>query len=150
MQKKNRRKIVDIAESFYHTKLATHATVLTRNFYMSFTLSALHKLNFLGCWTTNIEDPLQERERSIKNELLPDLLNLAYKKTTYLFAADKRGRPQTWISFKEYESSLNSQNPYAFLCPKPIYGSNKSYTKKRRKSWLSNPERRELRANWIT
>ena len=55
-------------------KLAAHANVSPQNVYKLFTLSVQHKLTFLARTSPNIEFKLGVREKSINDELLPNLL----------------------------------------------------------------------------
>ena len=64
-------------------KLAARANVSPQDFYKSFISSIQHKLTFLARTTPNIEDLLRECEKSINNELLPNLLKSpAYNQKT--------------------------------------------------------------------
>ena len=60
-------------------KLEADANVSTQNVYKLFISSVQHKLNFLACTTPNFEDLLNERAKSISDELLPNLMKkIAY------------------------------------------------------------------------
>ena len=75
MQEKNCR---NITETVFR-KAAARTNVSPQNVYKSFTSSVPQLFSFLARITTNIEDLLPENEKSINDEILPNLLkNPAY------------------------------------------------------------------------
>ena len=106
-------------------KPAAHANVSPQNVYKPFTSSIQDKLTFLARTTPNIEDLLRECEKSINDELLPNLLkNLAYN-PKYRDIFSLTIRRVAWTSLKPMTALRNMndqfscQVPYPYLCPKP-------------------------------
>ena len=122
-EKKFVEKSLKQQKSLVKKKLVDHANVSPQNVYKSFTLSVQHKLTFLLRTTPNIEDLLNECEKSIIDELLPNLLkNPAYNKNyrnIFLLPIEEGGlkilKPED--RFKKYERSVQLSSLLSLSLP---------------------------------
>ena len=106
-------------------KLAAQANVSPQNVYKSFT-SVQHKLTLLARTTPNIEDFLKECEKSVSDELSPNLLKNSTYNPKYRdivsFPIREGGlnilKHEERLMLWNMNDQFNCQAPYLYLLPK--------------------------------